>query len=92
MAAGMMQSPEHYRWSSYRWHAWGEPNPLLSDYDCMSGWGERARSAMRLSELFRAPISEIDIHNIRECLVYNHPLGNDRFREQVETTLGRRVG
>ena len=28
VAAGMVQSPEHYRWSSYRWHAWGEPNPL----------------------------------------------------------------
>ena len=26
------------------------------------------------------------------CLVYNYPLGNDRFREQVETMLGKRVG
>ena len=39
---------------------------------------------MRLSDPFRAQIPEIDIHDIRECLAYNHPLGNDRFREQVE--------
>jgi putative transposase len=28
VAARMVQFPEQYRWSSYRWHAWGEPNPL----------------------------------------------------------------
>ncbi|MGH8525252.1 MAG: transposase [Gammaproteobacteria bacterium] len=33
VAAGMVQSPEQYRWSSYRWHAWGEPNPWLRDHD-----------------------------------------------------------
>ncbi|MCI0399985.1 MAG: hypothetical protein L0Z68_01585 [Gammaproteobacteria bacterium] len=43
-------------------------------------------------ELFRSQLSERDIHAIRACLVYNYPLGNDRFREQVETMLGKRVG
>ena len=93
VAAGMVQSPEQYRWSSYRWHAWGEPNPLLSDHDlyvCLGASEHDRRCAYR--ELFRAQIPEIDIHDIRECLAYNHPLGNDRFREQVETTLGKRVG
>ena len=33
VAAGMVQSPEQYRWSSYRCHAWGEPNPWLRDHD-----------------------------------------------------------
>ena len=48
---------------------------------------------MRLSRTsFESQISEIDIHDIRECLAYNHPLGKDRFREQVETTLGKCVG
>jgi putative transposase len=93
VAAGMVQSPEQYRWSSYRWHAWGEPNPLLSDHDlyvCLGASEHDRRCAYR--ELFRAQIPEIDIHDIRECLAYNHPLGNDRFREQVESMLGKRVG
>jgi len=25
VVAGMVQSPEQYRWSSYRWHAWANP-------------------------------------------------------------------
>ncbi|MGH8589521.1 MAG: hypothetical protein ACREXX_09385 [Gammaproteobacteria bacterium] len=33
VAAGMVRSPEQYRWSSYRWHAWGAPNPRLRDHD-----------------------------------------------------------
>ena len=48
--AGMVQSPEQYRSPSYRWHVWGEPNPLLSDHDLyVRLGGERARAAMRLS-------------------------------------------
>ncbi len=30
VAAGMVESPEQYRWSSYRSHAWGETDDLLS--------------------------------------------------------------
>jgi putative transposase len=33
VAAGMVQSPGQYRWSCYRRHAWGEPNPLLRGHD-----------------------------------------------------------
>jgi len=44
------------------------------------------------THFIRSQIAAIDIHDIHECLAYNHPLGNDRSREQVETTLGKRVG
>ena len=93
VAAGMVQSPEQYRWSSYRCHAWGEPNPWLRDHDLYVrlGASEHDRQCA-YRELFRAQIPETDIHDIRECLAYNHPLGNDRFREQIESTLGKRVG
>ena len=93
VAAGMVQCPEQYRWSSYRWHAWGEPNPLLRDHDLYVRLGANEHDRQcAYRELFRVQVSEIDIHDIRECLAYNHPLGNDRFREQVETTLGKCVG
>ena len=58
---------------------------------CPLGANEHDRQCA-YRELFRVKIPEVDIHNIRECLAYNHPLGNDRFREQVETTLGKCVG
>ncbi|MGE3297725.1 MAG: transposase [Porticoccaceae bacterium] len=31
VAAGMVQSPEQYRWSSYHHHAWGKANSLIQD-------------------------------------------------------------
>ncbi|WP_208738801.1 transposase [Phytopseudomonas daroniae] len=29
--AGMVEAPEEYRWSSYRWHGWGKADSLISD-------------------------------------------------------------
>jgi putative transposase len=93
VAAGMVQSPEQYRWSSYRWHARGEPNPLLRNHDSYVRLGANEHDRQcAYRELFRGQIPEIDVHDIPECLAYNHSLDNVRFREQVETTLGRRVG
>ncbi|MGH8576234.1 MAG: transposase [Gammaproteobacteria bacterium] len=68
VAAGMVQSPEQYRWSSYRWHAWGESNPWLRDHDLYVrvGASEHDRQCA-YRELFRAQIPETDIHDIREC-------------------------
>ncbi|MGH8588635.1 MAG: hypothetical protein ACREXX_04635 [Gammaproteobacteria bacterium] len=69
------------------------PNPWLRDHDLYVRLGASEydrKCAYR--ELFRAQIPETDIHEIQECLAYNHPLGNDRFREQIESTLGKRVG
>ena len=89
VAAGMVQSPEQYRWSSYRRHAWGEPT-LLRDNDLYVRLGANEHDRQcAYRELFRVQIPEVNIHNIRESLAYNHPLA--RIREQVETTLGKCV-
>ncbi|HEU5338641.1 MAG TPA: hypothetical protein VFU39_05070, partial [Sulfuricaulis sp.] len=93
VVANMVATPDEYRWSSYAWHAWGRPNRLISDHELYERLGhapETRQFAYR--ELFRHRLSDQDIHAIRESLAYNYPLGNDRFREQVESALGRRVG
>lgn len=93
IAAGMVQAPEQYRWSSYRRHAWGEANALITEhamYRSLGNTGSVRQEAYR--ELFRAHIEEEDIHHIRRCVLFNHPLGNDRFRAQIEAMTGRRVG
>jgi putative transposase len=43
-------------------------------------------------ELLKHQIPEVEIHQIREYLAYNYLLGNARFRDQIETALGRMVG
>jgi putative transposase len=67
--------------------------PLVNDHDLYFGLRASAHDRQcAYRNLFRAQIPEVYIHDIRECLAYNHPLGNDRFWKQVESTLGKRVG
>lgn len=54
------------------------------------GWDEVAcRTAYRA--LFRANLEEMALDDIRKAVQQGLPLGNDRFREQVEAVLGRRM-
>ena len=93
VAARMVEAPDEYPWSSYAWHAWGKPNRFISDHELYERLGQRPEARqLAYRELFRYSLSDNDIHAIRESLAYNHPLGNDRFREQVESALGRKVG
>ena len=93
VVADMVMTPEQYRWSSYRYYAWGEKNNRIIDHVNYLELGndvEARQQAYR--ELFKYQVSDADIHEIREALNYNFPLGNERFREQVEGMLGRSVG
>ena len=93
VAAGMVQSPEQYRWSSYHHHAWGKANSLIQDHDLYLELDrDPAARQYAYRELCKHRLLEAQLHDIRECLAYNFPLGNDRFRETIETALGRRVG
>ena len=93
VAAGMMATPEQYRWSSYNWHAWGKANPLVRDhtlYDELGATADIRQYAYR--ELFKSQIPDEDLHAIKKSLDYNYPLGNERFKSQIEIALGRAVG
>lgn len=93
IAAGMVQRPEQYPWSSYAWHAWGKPNDLISDHPLYDGLGlDTGARQHAYRELFRHSIQNEAIHAIRESTRFCYPLGNDRFRAQIEISLGRRVG
>ena len=93
VTANMVTTPEQYPWSSYRYHAWGQPNPLITDhflYRSLDANPQVRQHTYR--ELFKYQIPETDIHEIRKSIDYNFPLGNDRFREQIENALGKTVG
>lgn len=93
VAANMVRSPDQYRWSSYLHHAWGKTDSLIQDHDLYLALDrEPVARQYAYRELFKHQLPEEKLDDIRECLAYNYPLGNERFREAIETALGRRVG
>jgi len=91
--AGMVTAPGQYPWSSYRSNALGESNAILtahSEYRSLGGSEERRHAAYR--DLFASRIDEANLEQLRACLQTGTPFGNGRFTEQIEQTLGRKVG
>jgi putative transposase len=91
--AGMVADPGGYPWSSYRANALGQPDPLLVPHPLYLALGatDAARQAA-YRELFETGMEPATLKEIRACLQTGTPLGNDRFREQIERALGVKVG
>ena len=86
VVAGMVHKPEEYRWSSYRANAWGAQSGL-TQHDEYPGLGE---SVYR--ELFRDEIPNEDVHLIERASQFCHPIGDDRFKQQIEQRYGIKLG
>ncbi len=91
--AGMVAAPGDYPWSSYRCNALGERNPLIAthpDYRALGDSATERQAAYR--DLFTAHLDPILLEQMHACLQTGTPFGNDRFREQIERTLGCDLG
>jgi putative transposase len=90
--ANMVDHPAHYPWSSYRWHAQGYPDRLITDHALYRALGNTAsgrQAAYRA--LFKARLSHATLAAIREMTNKGWLLGSDRFREEIAATVSRRV-
>jgi putative transposase len=93
VAAGMVSHPGDYRWSSFACNAWGHADELVCPHTLYLGLGEDALSRQsRYRELFASQLAKEQVHEIRTALDFSMPLGNDRFRQQIERALGRSIG
>ena len=93
LTAGMVLHPGDYRWSSYGANAWGRGDDLVSPHPLYLDLGTDPsvrRSCYR--QLFARHLSKDLVHEIRNSLDFSMPLGNDRFRQQIEQALGRSIG
>lgn len=93
VAAGMVEKPEEYRWSSYHANACGDPVSYVTPhlgYQLLSA--DPDARCRRYRELFRCHLSEEDIHAIRKSTHYCYPLGSDRFRLQLQKKTGKSPG
>lgn len=90
--AQMVTRPEEYRWSSYGVNAWGDRSWLTPhpEYQCLGATPDERRLAYR--ELFKTHLSEEDLHRVRRAAHYCQPIGDDRFRQQIEQRYGIKLG
>ena len=95
--AVMVDDPAHYRWSGYRHHALGRPDPRITPHPLYASIAsttsttstdEARQTAYRA--LFRTALDDEPIDDIRLALNQNQPLGNNRFHGQIEKKLGDR--
>jgi len=92
VVAGMVEKPEQYKWSSYLVNAWGKQSALVFHYEYL-GLGmtfEERQYAYR--ELFRYQLTDKDIHLIEKACEFSYPVGDDRFRIQIEQRYGVDLG
>lgn len=91
--AQMVAEPADSPWSSYRANALGERNPLIPAHplSVAFGAGEPERQdAYR--NLFATDLDSGTLRDLRACLQTGTPLGNDRFRGQIEQSIGVKIG
>jgi len=90
--AAMVRRPEEYRWSSYAVNAWGDRGWLTPHPEYQRLGRTPPERGFAYRELFKAQVSEEDLHLIRKAAHYCQPVGNDRFRQQIEQKYGIRLG
>jgi putative transposase len=83
----MVEDPPHYRGTSYRANALGQPDARLSPHALYLALGRddtSRRAAYRA--LFRTQLDHAAIDDIRLALNQSQPLGSKRFYEKIELT------
>ncbi len=90
--AEMVLHPADYRWSSYRSNAQGERIKLIKPHFMYKRLGLTATTRQAsYRELFRSKLEPDLVDEIRKATNGNFVLGNDRFKDEISKTLGRRV-
>jgi len=90
--AGMVPDPGAYPWSSYRSHGLGERDELIHDHELYLALGAKVNERQRAYRgLFRSQMDEAALTEIRKAASRELVLGNERFGQEIEQALGKRV-
>jgi len=93
VAANMVKHPGDYTWSSYRHNAFGDTNPIITLHELYRRLGmtdEERRSRYRA--LFVTSLAKEDIQTIQSAGRFSMPIGDGRFKAQIERALGKSIG
>jgi putative transposase len=91
--AGMVDHPAEYRWSSYAANALGVDNAVIQAHELYLALGNTPEARqVAYRELFEVKADDNELDIIRASLCSGTPLGNECFKKQIETMVGRKVG
>ena len=91
--ANMVESPGHYRWSSFVHNAGIREIGFIEFHPLYSALGEStSERSLAYRELFKSHLGPETLKRITEAWLSGTPLGNDYFKEKVEMTLAKKVG
>ena len=90
--AGMVNAPEDYAWSSHRTNAIGLTSKLIAPHPVYLELGATDEERYsNYSELFRHEIDQALVKDIRASLNQGSVFGSERFKDEIEENLNRRV-
>lgn len=90
--AGMVMHPGEYRWSSFRANAHGETDLLTSKHEQYQTLGTNPQDRQRAyRELFQEQLDSVQLRSIRDALNQSQVLGSERFKNEIEQHLQRRI-
>ncbi len=91
--AGMVDHPAQYIWSSNRHHALELGNfPIRPHLQWLALGANPDERRRHYSALVGAGLSEKDVDTLRRCARKGLPAGSERFEQQIEAALARRIG
>jgi putative transposase len=90
--AGIVTRPGDYTWSSYRYHALGVADPLLSAHAEYAALAHTPPDRQRMYRgLFTSDVVADLIDDVRNSVNRGRPLGGDDFASRIERVLDRRI-
>lgn len=90
--AGLVASPQDYRWSSYQHRALGMADRLLDEDPWYSGLGAtESERQEKYQQWVDSQISQGEWEEIRQATHRGRLIGQETFQKQVEAMTGRRL-
>jgi putative transposase len=91
--AGMVKQLSEYPWSSFHVNANGDESSLITPHPvCLALGRDKLVRQARYRDLFETELDKGVLRELRAASEFSVLLGNDRFREEIEAALSRKVG
>lgn len=91
--ASMIEHPSQYKWTSYMCNAHGEIDRLITPHETYRRLGlNEIAQQQAYASLFVNMVDQSEIQVIRNAVRFSMPTGDNRFQQQIEQALKRKVG